>query len=157
MKLLMNFFFIIVLSLFAGFTSFAQNGAITKVSKFKPPAVKSYLGINTNGPTVTVDEANQLIALPLKITDDKKNIYTVQSYGFVYRRKGIVQDEETGKKNVTFTTLADKFKTTPLPKVWIDNLKNGFQKDEQLYFYDIVVKDDKDRKFFAPDLKITIQ
>jgi hypothetical protein len=49
------------------------------------------------------------------------------------------------------------FKTTPLPKVWVDNLKNGFQKDEELYFFDIIVKDNKDRKFFAPDLKITIQ
>ena len=27
------------------------------------------------------------------------------------------------------------------PKVWIDNLKGGFQKDEELYFFDIVVKD----------------
>jgi len=157
MKLLLKFFLILILSGFAVFTSHAQDGAVTKVQKFKPPVVKSYLGINTNGAAVTIDEANQLIALPLKITDDKNNTYVIQSYGFVYRKKGVVEDEETGKKKITFTTLADKFKTTPLPKVWIDNLKNGFQKDEQLYFYDIVVSDNKDRKFFAPDLKITIQ
>lgn len=157
MKFLMKFFLFIALSGFASITSFAQESNITKVPKFKPPAVKSYLGINTTGASVTIDEANQLIALPLKITDDAKNVYSVQSYGFVYRRKGVVQDEETGRKNVTFTTLADKFQTTPLPKVWVDNLKNGFQKDEQLYFYDILVKDDKGRKFFAPDLKITLK
>ena len=157
MKFLMQFFLFIALSGFASITSFAQESNITKVPKFKPPAVKSYLGINTTGASVTIDEANQLIALPLKITDDAKNVYSVQSYGFVYRRKGVVQDEETGRKNVTFTTLADKFQTTPLPKVWVDNLKNGFQKDEQLYFYDILVKDDKGRKFFAPDLKITLK
>jgi hypothetical protein len=140
-----------------GLVSFAQDPAITKVPKFKPPVVKSYLGINTNGATVTKEEASQLIALPLKITDYKKNIYTIDSYHFLYKRKGVIQDEETGKKNTTFTNVADVFKTTPLPKVWIDNLKDDFQKDEELYFFDIVVKDNKNRKFFAPDLKITIQ
>jgi hypothetical protein len=140
-----------------GLVSFAQDPAITKVPKFKPPVVKSYLGINTNGATVTKEEASQLIALPLKITDDKKNIYTIDSYHFLYKRKGVIQDEETGKKNTTFTNVADVFKTTPLPRVWIDNLKDDFQKDEELYFFDIVVKDNKNRKFFAPDLKITIQ
>lgn len=140
-----------------GLVSFAQDPAITKVPKFKPPVVKSYLGINTNGATVTKEEASQLIALPLKITDDKKNIYTIDSYHFLYKRKGVIQDEETGRKSTTFTNVADLFKTTPLPKVWIDNLKDGFQKDEELYFFDIVVKDSKNRKFYAPDLKITIQ
>ena len=157
MKLLVKFFLIIFLSGFTVFTSSAQDGAVTKVAIFKPPVVKSYLGVNTNWAAVTIEESNQLIALPLKITDDKNNNYTVQSYGFVYRRKGVVQDEETGKKTMNFTTLADKFKNTPLPKIWVDNLKSGFQKGEQLYFYDIVVTDNKDRKFFAPDLKITIQ
>ena len=115
------------------------------------------MGANTNGAAVTRDEAQQLIALPLKITDANKNSYAVDSYQFLYKRKSVVQDEETGKKQSTFTTVADKFKATPLPKVWIDNLKNGFQKDEELYFFDIVVKDNTVRIFSAPELKITIQ
>ena len=151
-----SFLFIFLFSI-TGLVSFAQDSTITKVPKFKPPFVKSYLGIKTNGTTATSEEASQLIVLPLKITDDKKNIYTIDSYHFLYKRKGVVQDEETGKKSTTFTNVADVFKTTPLPKVWIDNLKDGFQKDEELYFFDIVVKDNKNRKFFAPDLKITIQ
>ncbi len=156
MKLTTKFF----LSIFFGLitcTSLAQETKIINVSKFKPPAVKTYLGINTNGAAVTVEEAAQLLGLPLKVTDDKKNIYTVLSYGFVYKRKGVIEDEETGVKKIAFTTVADKFNETPLPKIWTDNLKDGFQKDEQLYFYDILVKDEKDRKFFAPDLKMTIQ
>lgn len=140
-----------------GLMSFAQDSIITKVPKFKPPVVKSYLGNNTNGAAVTKEEASQLISLPLKIMDEKKNIYAIESYHFLYKRKGVIQDEETGKKSVTFTNLADLFKTTPLPKAWIDNLKDGFQKDEELYFFDIVVKDNKNRRFFASDLKITIQ
>ena len=87
-----------------------------------------------------------------------KKIFThIDSYHFLYKRKGVIQDEETGKKSITFTTVSDIFKTTPLPKIWIDNLKDGFQKDEEIYFFDIIVKDKKNRKFFAPDLKINIQ
>jgi len=145
--------------LFVGpsFIAAAQNPVITKVAKFKPPVVQTFLGINTNGASVTKEEAEQLIALPLKITDAKKNVYAVDSYQFLYKRKSVIQDEETGKKQSTFTTVADKFKATPLPKVWIDNLKDGFQKDEELYFFDIVVKDNAGRIFPAPELKITIQ
>jgi len=127
------------------------------VTKFKPPLVTSFLGVNKNGATVTVDEAAQLIALPLKITDEKGNVYPIDSYQFLYRKKGGIQDEQTGKVTVTFTVESDRFTSTPLPKIWIDNLNNGFQKDEQLYFFDIVVKDKEGRRFFAPELKIMIQ
>ncbi len=143
------------------FLSIAQNSTkkpvITKIEKFKPPVVSSYLGINTNGALVTGDEANQLITLPLKITDNKSNTYPIDSYHLLYKRKGVIEDEETGRKQVTFTTIADVFEKTPLSKIWIDNIQNGFQKGEELYFFDIVVKDKAGRKFFAPDLKIMIQ
>ncbi len=143
------------------FFSFAQDTqtkpAITKIAKFKPPVVQSFLGINTNGTTITIDEASRIITLPLKIMDAQKNIYSIASYHFLYKRKGVIEDEESGRKEVTFTTVADVFETTPLPKIWIDNIQDGFQKDEELYFFDIVVKDKEGRKFFAPDLKITIQ
>ncbi|HET7117622.1 MAG TPA: hypothetical protein VFI29_14100, partial [Hanamia sp.] len=63
----------------------------------------------------------------------------------------------TGKRETTFTLAADRFYSTPLPKVWIDNIQGRLQPDEQLYFFDIVVKDKKGRRFFAPELKITIK
>lgn len=157
MKSSIKFFLFAVLIIGTGITAFGQQSNIVKVTKFKPPVVKSYLGVNTTGATVSAEESTQLIALPLKVLDDKKNIYTVESYGFLYRRKGVIEDEETGLKKTTFTSVSDKFQTTPLPKIWVDNLKNGFQKGEELYFFDILVKDNKNRKFYAPDLKITIQ
>ena len=153
----MKTFFFIFLFTGSFFISMAQESSVTKIAKFKPPVVQSFLGINTNGAEVTKEEASQLITLPLKITDAKKNTYAIDSYQFLYKKKGAIQDEQTGKIQTTFTTVADRFKATPLPKIWIDNLKDGFQKDEELYFFDIVVKDNSDRKFFAPDLKITIQ
>jgi hypothetical protein len=155
-KLLKHIF---IFSLFFGFhlICFSQKPVITKIKKFKPPVVKTYLGIRSNGDTVIIDEASQLIGLPLKIMDANKNIYKIDSYHFLYKKKGEIQDEETGRKKVTYTTVSDMFRTTPLPKVWIDNLKGGFQRNEEIYFFDILVKDDENRIFFAPDLKIFIQ
>ncbi len=157
MKALKYFFFIFIFSTSVLFSFAQEKQVITKVAKFKPPVVKTFLGVNQNGASVTADEAAQLIALPLKITDDKNNNYTIDSYQFLYRKKGAIQDEETGKVQTTFTIQASRFEATPLPKIWIDNLKDGFQKDEQLYFFDIVVKDKEGRRFFAPELKITIK
>jgi hypothetical protein len=129
---------------------------ITKIAKFKPPVVKTYLGRNSNIADVTLEEANELINLPLKITDDKNNLYTISSYQFLYKRKGVVENEQTGKKEVMFTNVADLFKTTPLPQVWRSNIGGGLQKDEELYFFDIMVKDKLNRIFYAPDIKIRI-
>ena len=135
----------------------AQNKEIIiKEPKFKPPVVKTYLGVNQNGASVTKEEASQLIALPLKIVDDKNNTYPIDSYQFLYRRKSTVLNDD-GKRETVFTIVADRFFSTPLPKVWIENTKDQFQKDEQLYFFDIVVKDKEGRRFFAPELKITIK
>ena len=157
MKLSLKSFLFISFYVSTSFIAPAQKPVITKIAKFKPPVVQTFLGVNNNGAVVTKEEAEQLIALPLKITDAKKNTYPIDSYQFLYKRKSVVEDEETGKKQSTFTTLADIFKATPLPEVWVDNLKGGFQKDEEIYFFDIVVEDNTGRKFPAPELKITIQ
>jgi hypothetical protein len=156
MKLPISVFFTLVLVSVSLITA-AQKPVITKIAKFKPPVVQTFLGTTTNGALITKEEASQLITLPLKITDAKKIAYAIDSYQFLYKRKSVIQDEETGKKQSTFTTVADIFKATPLPEVWINNLQGGFQKDEVLYFFDIVVKDNTGRKFAAPDLRITIQ
>jgi hypothetical protein len=153
-----KYFFLIFAFSISALFSFAQTKpAIIKVEKFKPPVVKTFLGVNQNGASVTADEAAQLISLPLKITDDKNNAYDVDSYQFLYRKKSFIQDEQSGKAIPTFTISASRFDSTPLPKIWIDNLKSGLQKDEQLYYFDIVVKDKKGRRFFAPEIKITIK
>lgn len=157
MKLLKTFLLVVTFSATAIFSYAQEKSVITKVTKFKPPAVKTFLGVNQNGALVTADEARQLIALPLKIIDDKNNVFKIDTYQFLYRKKSFIQNEETGKVQTTFTIEAARFDSTPLPKIWIDNLKDGFQKDEQLHFFDIVVKDKEGRRFFAPELKITIQ
>ena len=134
-----------------------KNNTITTVTKFKPPAVKTFLGRNEKEATVTADEANQLVTLPLKITDDKNNVYPISSYQFMYKKKSVIENEETGKKEIAFSNTASLFKSTPLPKVWKDNISGGLQKGEELYFFDIIVNDKLNRKFFAPNIKIIVK
>jgi hypothetical protein len=157
MKISMKPVLLIILLAIAGLISVAQKKTvITKVARFKPAKVTTSLGDKTNGASITKEEASQLITLPLKISDQKNNLYTIDSYQFLYKKKSTVEDEDTGKKHKTFTTTADRFKVSPLPDVWVNSLKDGFQPEEELYFFDIVVKDHLNRKFFAPDLKLSI-
>ncbi len=135
----------------------SRQGTITKVAKFKPPVVKTFLGRNSQTAIVLVVEATQLINLPLKVIDDNKNTYTVTSYQFIYKKKSVIENEQTGRKEIAFTTVSDLFKTNPLPEIWRTNIGGSLQKDEELYYFDIIVKDKLNRKFFAPELKIKIK
>lgn len=130
---------------------------IQKVPKFKPPVVNTYLGIRQNGDSVVTEEAVQLVGLPLKVTDKEKNVYKVDTYQFAYKKKSAVENEETGKIHTTFTLSAARFDHSPLPDVWIKNIQNGLKRDEELYFFDILVEDNQGRKFFAPEIKITVK
>ena len=68
-----------------------------------------------------------------------------------------MENEETGKKEIRFSTVGERFNSTPLPQIWKDNLTESLKKDEELYFYDIIIKDKLGRRTFAPELKIRIQ
>lgn len=133
-----------------------KPGTITKVARFRPPVVKTFLGKNAGTSTVSIDEANQLINLPLKVTDNKNNVYEISSYQFMYKKRSVIENEQTGKKEVAFTTVADLFTTTPLPEVWRKNIGGTLQKEEEFYYFDIIAKDKLERRFFAPELKIKI-
>ena len=89
--------------------------------------------------------------------DDKNNSYPVYSYQFAYKRIGVTEDEETGKTSPQSDLVADKFTVTPQPEIWKSNIADQLHSGEQLYFFDIVVKDKQGRLFFAPEIKITIQ
>ena len=69
----------------------------------------------------------------------------------------MIENEETGRRENVFTTTANLFKSTPLPKVWKENISGGLQKGEELFFFDIIVNDKQNRKFFAPNVKIIVK
>ncbi|MBK8608629.1 MAG: hypothetical protein IPL84_01380 [Chitinophagaceae bacterium] len=118
--------------------------------KFTPPKLISLLGINSDTATVFLEEARQLVKIPLKVTDDKKNVYSISSYHLQYRRRAVTEDEESGKVSPIMSAVSDVFRETPLPARWSKILVEQMRAGEELFFYDIVAKDDKGRLMFAP-------
>ena len=128
----------------------------TTIQKFKPPKVLSYWGIRRDSSSITVDEALQLLTIPIQVVDADKNNYTISSYLFLYRKLGVIEDEETGKTHLASTISSQQFSTTPLPPIWITSISEQLKTAEELNFYDIVVKDNKGHWFFAPPIKIKV-
>lgn len=127
------------------------------VQKFKPPKLFCSLGIRSDSAAVAVEEATQLVKLPLKITDDKKNIYTISSYQLMYKKRAVTEDEATGKVSPTTSNVAQLFRATPVTTLWQNILAEQLKPGDELYFFDIIVKDAQGRLMFAPDLKIKIK
>ena len=125
--------------------------------KFTPPKLICALGSNTDSATVFLEEALQLVNLPIRITDDKNNPYTVTSYQVIYKRKAVTENEETGKVTPVMSNVSDRFNETPLPKLWRNILTEQMKPGEELYFFDIVAKDALGRLMFAPDLRLKIK
>lgn len=150
--------FIVFLLIPISYYSFGQDTpVIRKIKPFKPPVVQTYLGIRHGDDTLIKAEAEQLVALPLKVIDKNKNIYPVVNYRFVYNQKGFIQDPETGDAKVVFNLLGSWFDKSPLPPLWIKNIQPTLKKDEYFYFLDIMVKDKLGRVFPAPNIKITVK
>ena len=127
--------------------------------KFTPPKLTSMLGIRSvDSVTVVLEEVLQLVKLPLKVIDDKKNVYTISSYQAMYKKRGVTESEDmSGKTAPVMTTVIDNFKTTPLSPIWIKSLTEQLKIGEELYFFDIVVKDAQGRLMFAPELRIKVK
>ena len=89
--------------------------------------------------------------------DDKKNSFPISSYQFLYRRKIVTEDEQTGKTSAASSIVAQTFRVTPLPEIWVKTLNEQLQSGEELYFFDVVAKDAQGKLFFAPNLLIKIK
>jgi hypothetical protein len=130
----------------------------TPIAKWRPPAVRSFLAKFTGPNAVcSAEEGKQIITLPLRIVDDKNNPYAISSYQFAYTRLGVKENEETGELSPATDIASQPFSVTPLPDIWKNNIIEQLKKGETLFFFDIIVMDKQGRRFFAPELKITIQ
>jgi hypothetical protein len=129
------------------------------VQKYAPPKLTSMLGNRADTGALFVEEAIQLVGLPLKVIDDKKVQFPIVSYQAMYRRRGVTEEEVNGEVKIkpVMTNVSAIFKTTPLPANWITTIKEQLRAGEELLFFDIVVKDAKGKLFFASDIKLTIK
>ena len=139
----------------AGTQLMAQTKPAT--APYKVPKLYTQLGEFRDSVSITMAEAEKSVGQELKIFDDKKGVYTVSSYQFLYKKKGVTENEETGKVSPTTTIVSQRFKTTPLPQVWIDNVRQEVKSGEELYFFDVIAKDAQGRVMYAPDFKIKVQ
>ena len=133
-----------------------KNNHPTTSQKFKPPKVMSSWGIRKDSAGISVDEALQLLSVPIRVTDVNRNIYSISSYQFMYRKIGVIEDEETGKTHLASTLSSKQFRITPLPEIWIKSISEQLKAGEELNFFDVVVKDNHGHLFFAPPIKIKV-
>lgn len=155
---------LLIAILFTGLSASAQVKPLQKqpiaapAPKWKPPVVKTYLAkFSGSDVTCSVEEGKQIITLPLRIVDAKNNQYAISSYQLAYKRQGVKENEETGEITPASDLVAQRFTETPITGIWKSSIIEQLKKNEELYFFDVIVSDGKGRRFFAPDLKITIQ
>ncbi|MBL0144464.1 MAG: hypothetical protein IPP48_00505 [Chitinophagaceae bacterium] len=98
---------------------------------------------------------------PIKNYRCKNGKYAISSYQFLYRKTGVTEEENedgpTGKAKPTTTISASLFRATPLPQVWITNIADQLKPGDELFFFDVIVKDEQGRLMFAPTLKLKIK
>ncbi len=123
----------------------------------KPPKLSTWLGEYKDTVKLTVIEAERIIALPLRIIGNAGIVYTISSFQFIYRKKNKFEDDETGKMSTSTTSQAKLFKTTPLPDIWQNSIREQLHPGDDMYFFDIIAKDPQGRVMYAPGLQIIIQ
>ena len=128
-----------------------------KFVKYTPPKLFTSMGIVNDSSMAPVAQAKAILAQRLTIQDEKgKKTYAIQSYQFLYKKR-VVTEDEAGNPQPTTTLVAKQFYNgDPLPATWIASMREEMLAGEELYFFDIIVKDDKGRIMYAPTLKIFV-
>lgn len=138
--------------------SFAQkNKTKIKSAKILKPVLNISLGGMLDSSQITVADALKIIGLPLQINDTKKALYPVSSYQFMYIKKGVTEDEQNGKVTPITSNVSATFKQSPLSAIWIKTIYEQVKAGEELFFFDIIVKDAKGKLFYAPNLRLLVR
>ena len=127
----------------------------TLAKKFKVPKMTTMLGSYSDSLGLPSGEVEKIIGLPLRIVDVNKNVYTVSSYQFLYR-KLVVSETEDGKAIPATSVSSQLFTASPLPAIWVSTVRDQVKKGEELFFFDVIVKDNLGHVMYAPNLKITV-
>lgn len=128
-----------------------------KQKPYKPPVLVSSVSSFSGKKLATTTEAKNALTMPLVIKDSAGKIYAISSYQFLYRRRAQAEDEVTGEVRPVFSVTSQLFKTSPLPALWINRVSEDLKSGEELYFFDIIAKDDMGRVMYAPDISITVK
>ena len=138
--------------------SFAQKPAKPAAFvKYKVPKLTTSIGNFKDTSYVAPQITDSIIGLSLKVTDAKNVVYTISSYQFLYKKIVTTEDENTGKTSKTSSIKSSLFKTSPLPELWLNAIRENLKAGEELFFFAVVVKDPQGRIMYAPDLKLILK
>jgi hypothetical protein len=134
---------------------------VVKFPKFKPPKLLAIVGGYKDSMSIMALAVEGMITQPLRVTDVNKVPYIISSYEFLYKKIVVSEEEEngapTGKPFNTTTIKSALFKTTPLPKMWLDFITENPRPGEEIFFFNIIAKDSKGRLMYAPNIKLYIK
>lgn len=129
----------------------------TTFVKFKAPKLTTLLGGYKDTMYIAPQMADSIIGLSLKVVDAKNVVYTVSSYQFLYKKIVTTEDEATARTSKTSSIKSSLFKTSPLPPLWLNAVRENLNPGEEFFFFAIVVKDTQGRIMYAPDLKLILK
>ena len=155
MKIIVSLF-VVCLTLLSSVNVFAQTKP-TKFVKYTPPKLFTTIGVLKDSAKAPMAQAISVLGQKLTIKDAKGSTnYTIQSYQFIYTKRTISEDE-SGRAIASKSIVAKQFYNgDPLPAAWVNTIRDQILEGEELYFFDIIVKDEKGRVMFSPALKIFI-
>jgi hypothetical protein len=131
--------------------------APAKFVKYTPPKLFTSLGVVKDSSKAPVAQAKAILGQRLTIQDEKgKKTYAIQSYQFLYRKRVVTEDEAGNPQPATSLLAKQFYNGDSLPAAWVATMREEMLAGEELYFFDIIVKDDKGRIMYAPTLKIFV-
>ena len=145
---------------------FASNGILAQRQKnatantnvkYQVPKLTTLLGSYKDSMHVAAEILDSIVGLSIKVVDAKNNPYSISSYQFLYKKIVTTEDEETGKTSKTTSVKSSLFKTSPFPELWLNAIRENLKSGEELFFFAVIVKDEKGRIMYAPDLKLIVK
>lgn len=150
-------FFLLMINM----ATFAQSGkkpapAKTTTTAKRPMKLRSSWGLFLSD-TLPKSQVVKLLDSVLLVRDEKNNLYPVISFAFTYEQHQPYLNDTTGLPAIYKDYTGDNFKTSHLPKLWSNRLKESLQQGDVLYFDEIIIKYTEDKLYKAPSLRIDIK
>ena len=124
--------------------------------KFKAPRVYATLQNYKDSVVLSAEEAKTLIDKTLVFKDANGVTHKIARYLFIYK-KLVPVEREDGSIGTNSTLVAQVFQASPLPELWVNNIRLDLKKGEELIFTDIILTAPGGQNFYAKPLKIVIK
>ncbi len=134
----------------------AQKPTVKPI-KFKQPKLTTMLAVFKDTMNILIAQVDATIGTKLKVVNTKNEEYEITSYEFLYKKIVTSEDETTGKPYLTSSIKSALFKVSPLPKLWLEAVRELPRPGEEFIFFNVIAKDKDGKYIYAPDLKLTIK